>query len=102
MLRVALLSSASETIYALFLRACGEELWRNQIDVAAAILDENTAKKQDFLRHSVRVAKRQARCVARFWPVQYLNILAYKIAIRPSISPVSSAEEAADRDVPIH
>ena len=89
-MNVCIFSSATQNVYRTFIQNHFHELKENGIHVILVVLDENREKKDALLRHSIRVAKRQAKYVQAHWLVQYLNILFFRL-----MTTVGDAEQSS-------
>jgi len=78
-LNLAIFSTAGAAICRVFIANHYDELKRQGLKCCIVVLDKQADKKEYFLKHSIKIAKRQSKYANCSWMLQYLNILFFKV-----------------------
>ena len=81
-MNLAIFASVGSEIYKEFIVSHYNELKRHGLKSCTIILDTNEDKKDNFLAHSIKIAKRQSKYANCHWLLHYINILFFKVMTR--------------------
>lgn len=99
-MRVGIFAAEPSELCQIFIRRHFKALSENGISIAMIVVDDNTSKSQGFIKHALKISRRQAK-VAECSPfMAFLKIVFYKMLLR--FTHKSGPSELADggSDIP--